>query len=139
MSTQFKGFYTNIFYLTAHPASVFAVSYQRKMARSWLGKGIEKGNSTAPENQQLTSDLDNFWEWPSSDWEQFYINWVRYVQTVIPKERLLVFNVKEGVKPLEKFLGLDLPEGELFKVSLLNSFRLRDAICSRNRAICHST
>ena len=91
------------------------------MARSWLGKGIEKGNSTAPENQQLTSDLDNFWEWPSSDWEQFYINWVRYVQTVIPKERLLVFNVKEGVKPLEKFLGLDLPEGELFKVSLLNS------------------
>ena len=32
------------------------------------------------------------------------------VQTVIPKEKLLVFNVKQGWKPLCEFLGCEIPE-----------------------------
>jgi hypothetical protein len=67
-------------------------------------------------------------------WEQFYVNWIRYVKTVIPQERLLVFNVKEGVKPLEKFLDLDLPEGFfLSNIKILKKFILRlfNAVRSR--------
>ena len=32
------------------------------------------------------------------------------VKVVIPEERLLVFNVKQGWKPLCKFLGCEIPE-----------------------------
>ena len=34
------------------------------------------------------------------------------VQTVIPKEKLLIFNVKQGWKPLCEFLGCEIPEQE---------------------------
>ena len=34
------------------------------------------------------------------------------VQAVIPKEKLLVFNVKEGWKPLCEFLGCEEPDQE---------------------------
>ncbi|XP_078350486.1 uncharacterized protein LOC144635256 [Oculina patagonica] len=36
------------------------------------------------------------------------------VQAVIPKEKLLIFNVKQGWEPLCKFLGCDIPEQEPF-------------------------
>lgn len=34
------------------------------------------------------------------------------VQAVIPKEKLLIFNVKQGWKPLCEFLGCEIPEQE---------------------------
>ncbi|XP_078350485.1 uncharacterized protein LOC144635255 [Oculina patagonica] len=36
------------------------------------------------------------------------------VQAVIPKEKLLIFNVKQGWEPLCKFLGCEVPEQEPF-------------------------
>ena len=39
---------------------------------------------------------------------EFYEEWVEEVKRVVPKERLLVFHVKEGWKPLCEFL--DVPE-----------------------------
>ena len=37
--------------------------------------------------------------------ESFYNQWVEEVKAHVPKDRLLVFSVKEGWEPLCKFLG----------------------------------
>ena len=46
--------------------------------------------------------------------EVFFNQWVREVKAEVPKERLLVFEVKEGWKPLCEFLGLPQP-GEIIQ------------------------
>lgn len=40
---------------------------------------------------------------------QFYTQWVEHVKATVPKEKLLIFNVKEGWKPLCEFLDLPIP------------------------------
>lgn len=39
----------------------------------------------------------------------FYNNWIEEVRRTVPADRLLVFNVKQGWKPLCDFLGLPVP------------------------------
>lgn len=41
---------------------------------------------------------------------KFYNEWIEEVQKTVPKERLLVFSVKEGWEPLCRFLDLPVPE-----------------------------
>ena len=41
---------------------------------------------------------------------RFYHGWVSEVQENVPKERLLIFDVKEGWGPLCKFLNLPEPK-----------------------------
>lgn len=41
---------------------------------------------------------------------EFYNKWVEEVKQTVPKDRLLVFSVKEGWKPLCDFLGVDIPD-----------------------------
>jgi len=40
----------------------------------------------------------------------FFNKWVSEVQEFVPRDRLLVFEVKDGWKPLCDFLGLPQPE-----------------------------
>ncbi len=40
----------------------------------------------------------------------FFNKWVDEVKRYVPKERLLVFEVKEGWKPLCDFLGVPVPD-----------------------------
>ena len=42
---------------------------------------------------------------------QFYEDWNEFVQHKIPKERLLIFNAKQGWGPLCEFLGKPIPDG----------------------------
>ncbi len=50
----------------------------------------------------------------------------REVQTTVPADRLLVFDVKQGWEPLCTFLGVPVPEGELFPhVNDAESFQQR--------------
>ncbi len=44
--------------------------------------------------------------------EDFYNRWVEEVKRYVPKDRLLVFSVKEGWAPLCKFLDLPIPDGQ---------------------------
>ena len=44
------------------------------------------------------------------------------VQAVIPKEKLLVFNVKEGWEPLCEFLGCDVPKQAFPRENIKGSF-----------------
>ena len=40
----------------------------------------------------------------------YFNNWVEEVKRTVPKEKLLVFSVKEGWEPLCKFLNVPVPE-----------------------------
>ena len=40
---------------------------------------------------------------------EFYDQWIKDVIKTVPKERLLIFNVKEGWEPLCKFLDVPIP------------------------------
>jgi hypothetical protein len=42
---------------------------------------------------------------------EFYNNWVKQVKETVPNERLLIFSVKEGWKPLCDFLDVPVPNG----------------------------
>ena len=39
-----------------------------------------------------------------------YDNWIEYVKRIVPPERLLVFNVKDGIAPLATFCKLPVPK-----------------------------
>ncbi len=41
---------------------------------------------------------------------EFYNQWLEEVKQTVPKDRLLIFNVKQGWKPLCKFLEVPIPE-----------------------------
>ena len=48
---------------------------------------------------------------------KFYNNWVNYVKKVVPPNRLLVFEAKQGWGPLCKFLDLPIPEGPFPRIN----------------------
>ena len=48
---------------------------------------------------------------------KFYNNWVNYVKKVVPPNRLLVFEAKQGWEPLCKFLDLPIPEGPFPRIN----------------------
>ncbi len=64
---------------------------------------IKKGNSIACEESRVA--IMPTWEMSDEQMAQVYRNWNQYVIQTVPKEKLLIYNVKEGVAPLEKFLG----------------------------------
>lgn len=43
---------------------------------------------------------------------KFYNDWVTHVKKVVPSNRLLVFEAKQGWEPLCKFLELPIPDGK---------------------------
>ena len=57
----------------------------------------------------------------------FYNTWVKHVKKVVPPNRLLVFEAKQGWEPLCKFLDLPVPEGKFPHVNdtpeMLKNFR----------------
>lgn len=55
--------------------------------------------------------------------ERVYTAWNEEVKRSIPKERLLVFNAKEGWQPLCKFLGVPVPDEDYPKVWTSDDFR----------------
>ena len=48
---------------------------------------------------------------------QFYNQWVEEVKRVVPKERLLIHQAKEGWEPLCNFLGLPIPDNPYPRVN----------------------
>ena len=60
--------------------------------------------------------------------EAYFNKWVEEVKATVPKERLLVFEAKQGWKPLCEFLGLPVPDGPFPRVNdtpaMLRSLRM---------------
>jgi len=54
-----------------------------------------------------------------------YSDWITEVQATVPKDKLLVFNVKEGWQPLCDFLGVPVPNEPFPRVNDTKTFRFR--------------
>ena len=50
--------------------------------------------------------LDKEPSWDDESMKQVYVDWLEHVKNVVPSDKLLVFNVKQGWEPLCKFLNV---------------------------------
>ena len=60
---------------------------------------------------------------PKTDLGQMYTDWVNRVKETVPAEKLLVFNVKQGWKPLCDFLGVPVPDTPFPRVNSTKEFQ----------------
>lgn len=60
--------------------------------------------------------------------ERTFVEWNEEVKRTVPKERLLVFEAKQGWAPLCEFLGVPVPEGPYPRVNDTAEFRRRNTI-----------
>lgn len=75
--------------------------------------------------------FDGLFEGKAGDREfmiALYSRWNEEVQKVVPPERLLVFKVKDGWKPLCDFLGVDVPDKPFPRANDGASFKERTGI-----------
>ena len=63
---------------------------------------------------------------PKTDLAQMYTDWVNRVKETVPAEKLLVFNVKQGWKPLCDFLGVPVPDTPFPRVNSTKQFQSRE-------------
>ena len=47
---------------------------------------------------------------PRTDLDEMYADWINRVKETVSAKKLLVFNVKQGWKPLCDFLGVPVPD-----------------------------
>ena len=79
--------------------------------RSMFRTIIEKGNSAVEEHFKLKNSTDRIL--CSEKLIQMYENWINYVKKTVPKDQLLIFNAKDGVEKLAKFLEIKTPSWKL--------------------------
>ncbi len=60
------------------------------------------------------------------DSEEFYNKWVAEVKALVPPERLLVFEAKQGWEPLCRFLDLPVPKDEPYPATNDTVSKIRD-------------
>ena len=61
--------------------------------------------------------LDKEHNWDDASMAKVYIDWIEHVKQTVPKEKLLIFNVKEGWKPLCNFLNVPVPDEPMPRVN----------------------
>jgi len=54
-----------------------------------------------------------------------YTNWIEYVRSKVPQEKLLEFNVKDGIEKLTKFAGKETPSWKMPNVNDSKDFNQR--------------
>jgi hypothetical protein len=64
---------------------------------------------------------------------KFYVQWVKEVRDTVPAEKLLVFEAKQGWKPLCNFLGLPVP-GKSYSLMWMRSYIFLAPISGRGKA-----
>ena len=75
----------------------------------------------------LVSDRKVTWTGNITDkeLEQMYTNWIEYVKSKVPKEKLLEFNVKDGIEKLARFTGKETPSWKMPNVNDSKEFNQR--------------
>jgi len=68
----------------------------------------KKGNTIT--NKKIQWDRETVTD---ADLAQIYTNWIEYVKQIVPKDKLLIFNVKQGIEPLAKFCGKPIPSWKM--------------------------
>ena len=112
--------------------SVESTIFSRHTASNWLswnfGKMVMKLAAPAhiPTFMELvtrTHGVDP--SDPKTDLAQMYTDWVNRVKETVPAEKLLVFNVKQGWKPLCDFLGVPVPDTLFPRVNSTKEFHAK--------------
>lgn len=78
-------------------------------AMSFLDRLMGKESSYAQVLKRLETVRDLTWENGNEPVAATYVQHNELIRSVVPSERLLEFNVKDGWKPLCHFLGKDIP------------------------------
>ena len=66
---------------------------------------IECGNSVSE------TKLEKFnWNFTDAQFKQMYSNWIEYIVQTVPAEKLLIYNVKQGIEPLAVFCNVPVPK-----------------------------
>ena len=63
--------------------------------------------------------------------ETFYENWVAYVKSTVPAEKLLIFNAKDGMEPLARFCDKPAPSMKMPHANVGGQFNLRKKVMER--------
>jgi hypothetical protein len=72
---------------------------------------------------------------PKTDLAQLYTDWINRVKETVPTDKLLVFNVKEGWKPLCDFLGVPVPDTPFPRVNSTVEWKKRTGIAKRRAVL----
>lgn len=67
-------------------------------------------------------------KWDDETMKQVYIDWIEHVKRVVPSDKLLIFNVKQGWAPLCKFLNVHVPAEPFPRVNDTAEFQRRFVI-----------
>merc|ERR1712126_739149 len=84
-----------------------------------FGTICEKGNLVSDRKVTWTGNITD------KELEQMYTNWTEYVRSRVPKEKLLEFNVKDGIEKLTKFTGKETPSWKMPNVNDSKEFNQR--------------
>lgn len=107
-------------------ATVWSDAVQSALAASPLAGIIGKLTATVPERHFAGSLVDGKWRAPNR--EDGIAGFIRYnetIKSVIPPERLLVYEVKEGWAPLCKFLNVPVPDTPFPRENSTEDFQRR--------------
>ena len=66
---------------------------------------------------------------------KFYQDFLAEVQRLVPKERLLVYNVRQGWEPLCAFLGAEIPAHPFPRANDAQTFQARDMQMHRRKSV----
>lgn len=64
------------------------------------------------------------WSFTDNQFRAMYQNWVEFIVNTVPAERLLVFNVKDGMRPLAYFCNVSTTCEHLPRCNNSQSFQL---------------
>ena len=63
--------------------------------------------------------------------EIFYENWLAYVKSTVPADKLLIFNAKDGMEPLARFCEKPAPSPKMPHANSGGQFNLRKKVMER--------
>jgi len=83
--------FRNILKYCGPPASMNTSAFTRDLHDNFFRLMIRKANTVRIQSKKLDPNFRNL---SDEDVAEFYNSWIEYVKKVVPKEKLLVFNVK---------------------------------------------
>lgn len=86
----------------------------------------DKGNSVSKKKL-----IWNSWTVTDAELETFYENWIAYVKSTVPAEKLLIFNAKDGKEPLARFCNKPAPSTKMPHANVGGQFNLRKKVMER--------
>ena len=93
---------------------------------------IEKGNTVS---KVKVDDFSR--DFNDHQYAQLYTNWIEFIKHSVPADKLLIFNVKQGIKPLSDFCDRPEPEWKMLFVNDSENFNATVSLIKENDFIVY--